>query len=153
MAQAASTNMRHLNASKSILSCKHISPFMSYHAAESMLAYKGGNWLFSFEISELEARAVTLPSADCKMELDWILDSGASYHFCNDSSKFISMKKCNVSFSTAKKGENLLAIGVGDCLITTQSADSKPVKLICRDTLYVPEAQQKPFERKQVGEG
>ena len=70
MAQAASTNMRHLNASKSILSGKHISPFMSYHAAESMLAYKGGNWLFSFEISELEAHAVTLPSADRDMELD-----------------------------------------------------------------------------------
>ena len=140
MAQAAS--MRHLNESKSILSGKHISPFMSYHAAESMLAYKGGNWLFSFEISELEAHAVTLPSADRDMEMDWILNSGASCHFCNDSSKFISMRKCNVSISTAKKGENLLAIGVGDCLITTQSADGEQVKLICRDTLDVPEARR-----------
>ena len=70
MAQAASTNIRHLNASKSILSGKNISPFMSYHATESMLAYKGGNWLISFEISELDAHAVTLPSADRDMELD-----------------------------------------------------------------------------------
>ena len=142
-AQAASANMRHLNASKSILTGRRIpSPFMSYQAAESMLAHKNGNWLFSFEFSALEAHAVTLPSADRDIELDWILDSGASCHFCNDSSKFISMRKCNVSISTAKKGESLLAIGIGDCMITTQSADGEKVKLLCRDTLYVPEARR-----------
>ena len=36
----------------------------------------------------------------------------------------------------------MLAIGVSDCLITTQSADGEQVKLICRDTLYVPEARR-----------
>ena len=103
---------------------------------------KNGSWLFSYEISELEALAVTLPSADRDIELDWILDSGASCHFCNDSLKFISMKKCNISISTAKKGENLQAIGIGYCMITTQTATGEKVKLICKDALYVPEARR-----------
>ena len=55
---------RQINASNSLLSSTHVSPLMSYQAAESMLEYKNGSWLFSYEISELKALAVTLPSAD-----------------------------------------------------------------------------------------
>ena len=142
---------RQVNASNSLLSGTHVSPFMSYQAAESMLEYKNGSWLFSYEISELKALAVTLPSADRDIELDWILDSGASCHFCNDSSKFISMKKCNISISTAKKGENLQAIGIGDCMITTQTATGEKVKLICKDALYVPEARRNLLSASKLG--
>jgi len=89
-AQATPVNMKLLNASKLTLTCRHIpSPFMSYQAGESMLAYKSGNWLFSSQFSALEAHAVTLPSADLDIDLDWVLYSGASCHFCNDSSRFI----------------------------------------------------------------
>ena len=41
---------RQVNASNSLLSGTHVSPFMSYQAAESMLEYKNGSWLFSYEI-------------------------------------------------------------------------------------------------------
>ncbi len=84
----------------------------------------------------------TTRSADRDISLDWCLDSGASCHPCNDSSKFVSMWKCNVSVSTAKKGESIPAIGVGNCKITTQTANSELVKLILHDVLYVPDARQ-----------
>ena len=130
-----------VNVSSSLLSGTHILPFMSYQAVESMLEYKNGYWLFSLEISELEVHAV-ICSADRDIELDWILYSGASCHFCNDSSKFISMKKCNIPISTAKKGENLQAIRIGDFRITTQTANGEKKKLIGKDALYVPEARR-----------
>ena len=142
-AQAAEIRTRpHLNANQSLLTSNSISPLMSFQAAESMLNYKNGSWLFSYQVSDLEAHVATLPSADHNVSLDWILDSGASCHFCNDSSKFITMKKCNISISTAKKGESLLAIGIGTCQITTQNANGDLVNLICHDTLYVPEARR-----------
>ena len=37
---------RQVNASNSLLSGTHVSPFMSYQAAESMLEYDNGSWLF-----------------------------------------------------------------------------------------------------------
>ena len=61
-------------------------------------------------------------------------------HFCNDSSKFVSMRKCNVSVSTAKKGGSIQAIGIGNCKITTQTANGELVNLILHDVLYVPDA-------------
>ena len=91
---------------------------------------------------DLEAHVATTSSADRDISLDWCLDSGASCHFCNDSSKFVSMKKCNVSISTAKKGETIQAIGIGNCQITTQTANGELVNLILHDTLYVPDARR-----------
>jgi hypothetical protein len=73
---------------------------MSYGAEQSLLDYKEGNELFSYQWNDLEAHTVTLPTADRDFCLDWCLDSGASCHFCNDSTKFMSMKKCNISIST-----------------------------------------------------
>ena len=84
----------------------------------------------------------TTRSADRDISLDWCLDSGASCHFCNDSSKFVSMRKCNVSVSTAKKGESIQAIGIGNCKITTQTANGELVNLILHDVLYVPDARR-----------
>ena len=52
------------------------------------------------------------------------------------------MKKCNVSVSTAKKGESILAIGVGNCQISTQTANGELVNLVLHDVLYVPEARR-----------
>ena len=71
---------------------------------KSLLEYKQGNWLFSDQLDDLEVHTATLPTEDRDFSLDWCLDSGASCHFCNDSTKFMSMKKCNISVSTAKKG-------------------------------------------------
>jgi hypothetical protein len=52
------------------------------------------------------------------------------------------MKKCNISVSTAKKGESIMAIGVGNCQITTQTASGELVNLVLHDVLYVPEARR-----------
>jgi hypothetical protein len=66
----------------------------------------------------LEARVQVAMTSEEKRKwrLEWILDSGASCHFCNDASKFVSLKKkkCNITISTAKKGEQLIAVGIGN---------------------------------------
>ena len=110
--QAASVGPRgHINASNTLLTGQRISPFLSQSAAESLLQHKHGNWLFSYQQDDLEVHVATLPNADRDFSLDWCLDSGASRHVCNDSTRFVSMKKCNISISTAKKGEILQATG------------------------------------------
>ena len=148
-AQAASLGPRgHFNASKLLLTSDRISPLLSDHAAESLLQFKNGAWLLSYQRMDLEAHVATTSSADRAISRDWCLDSGASCHFCNDSSKFVSLKKCNVSISTAKKGETIQAIGIGNCQITTQTANGELVKLILHDTLYVPSAM---IEQKTNG--
>ncbi len=59
-----------------------------YHgAAQSFLDYKQGNWLFSYQLDDLEVHTATFPTEDRDFSLDWCLDSGASCHFCNDSTK------------------------------------------------------------------
>ena len=115
---------------------------MSHGAAQSLLDYKGGNWLFSHDKDDLEIHTVSLPTADRDFCLDWCLDSGASCHFCNDSTKFMSMKKCNISISTAKKGESLQAIGIGNCQITVLTASGEFTNLVLRDVLYVLESRR-----------
>ena len=61
------------------------------------------------------------------------------------------MKKCNISISTAKKGKNLQAIRIGDCMITTQTATGEKVKLICKDALYVPEVRRNLLSASKLG--
>ncbi len=98
---------------------------MSYGAAQSLLEYKEGNWPFSYKKDDLEVHVATLPTEDRDFSLNWCLDSGASCHFCNESTKLMSMKKCNISVSTAEKGEVLQAVGVGNGQITVLTASSE----------------------------
>ena len=136
-AQAASVGPSgHINASNTLLTGQRLSPLMSESAAESLLQYKDGNWLFSYQIRDLEVHVATLPNADRDYSLDWCLDSGASRHFCNDSTRFVSMKKCNISISTAKKGEMLQAIGIGDCKIAVLTANGDLVNLGLHDEIH-----------------
>jgi hypothetical protein len=76
-----------LNVSMSLLTGHHISPQMSHGAAQSLLDYKQGNWLFSYQRDDLEAHVATLPTEDSDFSLVWCLDSGVSCHFCNYSTK------------------------------------------------------------------
>ena len=150
-AQAASVEASgHINASNTLLTGQRISPFMSTTAAESLMQHKDGNWLFSYQQKDLEVHVATLPPADRDYSLDWCLDSGASRHFCNDSTRFVSMKKCNISISTAKKGETLQAIGIGDCKIAVQTANGDLVNLVLHDVLYVPEARRNLLSGSQL---
>ena len=56
------------------------------------------------------------------------------------------MRKCNISISTTKKGENLQAIGIGDCKIAVWDFANGElvivVNLILHDVLYVPKARR-----------
>ena len=71
-AQPASIEPRgHINASNTLLTGQRLSPFMSESAAESLLQYKDGNWLFSYQQKDLEVHAATLPNADRDYSLDW----------------------------------------------------------------------------------
>ncbi len=54
----------------------------------------------------------------------------------------MSMKKCNISISTAKKGESLQAIGIGNGLFSVLTASGEYKRLVLHDVLYVPEEHQ-----------
>ena len=60
---------------------------------------------------------------------------------CNDSTKFESTEKCNISVSTAKKGETLQAIGISDYKIAVFTANGDLVNLIVHDVLYAPDSR------------
>ena len=62
--------------------------------------------------------------------LNWIVDSGASCHICNDSSCFVNLQPCNVKISTAKSGEFIVATGIGDIRLNTWNEQGHPVSLI-----------------------
>ncbi len=81
----------HVNASRSPLTGHSISPEMSHAAAQSLLDYKGGNWLFSYHRDDVLVHTVSLPTADRDFCPDWCLDPGAACHFCTDSTKFMSI--------------------------------------------------------------
>ena len=49
--------------------------------------------------NDLELHAATLSNSS----MDWCQDFGASRHFCNDSTRLVSMKKYNISISIAWK--------------------------------------------------
>jgi hypothetical protein len=52
------------------------------------------------------------------------------------------MRKCNISISTAIKGESLQAIGMGNCQITILTASGELSTLVLHDVLYVPDARR-----------
>ncbi len=54
---------------------------------------------------------------------------------------FLFVRKCKVSVSTAKKGEYIQAIGIGNCKITTKTANGELVNRILHDVLDVPDAR------------
>ena len=70
-AQAASVGPRgHINASNTLVTGQRISPFMSENAAKSLLQYKNGNWLFSYQQKDLEVHVATLPNSDRDFSMD-----------------------------------------------------------------------------------
>jgi hypothetical protein len=71
-AQTASIGpLKHVNATKSLLTAARISPFLSeqLEAAESLLQYKNGSWLLPYQREDLEAHVATTRSADRDISL------------------------------------------------------------------------------------
>ncbi len=54
----------------------------------------------------------------------------------------MSMRKCNISITTANNGTSLQKIGIGNCQISVLTVSGEFTKLILRDVLYVPEARR-----------
>ena len=74
--------------------------------------------------------------------LNWIVDSGASCHICNDSSCFVNLQPCNVKISTAKSGEFIIATGIGDIRLNTWNEQGHPVSLILQQGYLISEARR-----------
>jgi hypothetical protein len=104
----------------------------------------GETYGYDFQREDLSAFvcAVSTNKSDVEGFLDWLADTGASCHFCNDASRFVSMRKCDISIKTAKKGEVLKALGIGNVLLTTRNVSGELETIPCHDTLYVPEARR-----------
>ena len=82
-AQALQTNIGkptvHINASKSLLTKQNISPTLSQSAAEAMLNFEEGNWLFADQRLDLEVIVATTRGEEREWSLEWILDSGVPF--------------------------------------------------------------------------
>lgn len=66
---------------------------------------------------------------------DWIIDSGASRHMCNDRSCFVSMRKSSLVHITVANREKIYVKGEGDIII--QLRDGTKIKLL--NVLFVPD--------------
>ncbi len=64
------------------------------------------------------------------MTHNWIVDSGASCHTCNDLSCLVNLQPCIVKMSIAKSGKFIIATGIRDTRLNTWNEQGHPVSLI-----------------------
>jgi hypothetical protein len=70
---------------------------------------------------------------------DWIVDSGASSHLCNDRSKFGRFWESQIKTIGLANGEECIVGGEGLVLLETLDLDGKTVKLKLSNVIYVPD--------------
>jgi hypothetical protein len=68
---------------------------------------------------------------------DWILDSGASSHYCNDESQMRSYMPCKVDIKIGKGTVN--TVGKGQASTTMVTSDSKHTRVGLTDVYFVPQ--------------
>ena len=117
---------------------------MSEHVVASFLSYSSnGIFLSSSEQKELFAMVCAADNIiDEEGSLEWLLDSGASCSVCYDSSKFMSLKKCDLTVSTVKKGEVVKALGVGTIELKVRNTDGDFESLLLNNTLWIPDGRR-----------
>ena len=73
---------------------------------------------------------------------NWVVDSGANRHMCNDGEKFVEFRYLKPDESRKVRvgdGFSLEAIGKGTIKVRTKSTNGKITKCVLRDVLYVPD--------------
>ena len=88
----------------------------------------------------LVSKEVALAAQGLRCEQEWVLDSGASRHITNDSSKMFNMRRLDMEVAiTFGNGAQSKASVIGD-IIMTDIQGSNVERIILRDVLYIPEA-------------
>lgn len=77
---------------------------------------------------------ICLSAFSNNMKNDWILDSGASKHMCNNYDLFINKRNTNIKFITAVNNSKLPVFFEGDILLKT----NKGFKIILKNALFIP---------------
>ena len=84
-----------------------------------------------------------MASAGIESGESWILDTGATEHFCNRKSKFIEFKALEEprQIATAKKENEVAATGIGKIRLETD-INGNQVECILSDVLYIPKLER-----------
>lgn len=70
----------------------------------------------------------------------WIIDSGATCHICNQESSFHKLNQLNTSQEvTLGDGRALKAVGYGEVMLNTKLPDGSSQKCKLKDVLLVPD--------------
>ncbi len=67
------------------------------------------------------------------------VDSGCTIHMYEQSEKFTSMRPHKIDIATAKEGEVIQSVGIGDIRLTTKNKSGEFITLILKNVLYVPQ--------------
>lgn len=70
------------------------------------------------------------------------IDCGSSDHIIKDAASFTSLQPCHIPISTAKQGEVMWALGIGEAHVKTLNASGTTELLTLRNALYVPDVKQ-----------
>ena len=78
-------------------------------------------------------------SADCNAHDQWILDSGATCHMCNNEVMFSDLRALHSPLNiTLGDGRNLQAVGCGNVVLTMNPPQGKVESCTLHDVLLVP---------------
>jgi hypothetical protein len=70
----------------------------------------------------------------------WILDSGASRHFCNDITKFKSLRTYGTArFVKVANGKHIRIRGFGECVVHMRDTMGRDCEIVLKDVAFVPE--------------
>lgn len=92
-------------------------------------------------------------SADQGSSTEWVIDSGASEHMCNDQKLFCTLKNLEnpVQIAVAKKNENLTATMIGDIALKS-IVDGTVTNITMKDVLFVPDLTCNLFSVNKIME-
>ena len=112
------------------------------------------NGYFGVEIYGSESKVISYVSVDdANFSCVSAADSGANEHCHYDRKDFCVYRKLDVpiKITVARKGVTMLAVGKGDRKLLTKDSDGKPVCLLLKDCLHVPEATKSLISVNKLG--
>ncbi len=102
-----------------------------------------------FEEPPQQAMVVSTPEDEIEPVFQ-ALDSGASSHYNDDASNFMSLKPCKVPISTAKEGDVIYFKVIGDVPFTTRNKNGDLVTIALKNVLYEPSAGRNLISRSAL---
>ena len=81
----------------------------------------------------------------------WLLDSGASNHFCNDITAFKTLRTAgSARFVRVANGQRILIRGYGEVEWHTTDTDGLPITITLHNVAFVPEFSSNLFRQEMT---